>query len=38
LAWGDEGFEVFAVLGKVNLGGDDGIEPALDDTPDTCLS
>jgi hypothetical protein len=35
LAWGDELFEVFAVFGEVNLGGDDGVEPTLDDTPDT---
>lgn len=38
LAWGDEGFEVFAVLGEVDLGGDDRVEPALYNAPDTCLS
>jgi hypothetical protein len=27
-------FEILAVLGEVDLGCDDGVEPALDDVPD----
>jgi len=37
LAWGDEFFEICTVLREVDLGGDDGVEPALDNVPDTCV-
>jgi hypothetical protein len=36
LLLGDEFLELFVVLREVDLGGNDRVQPALDDVPNAC--